>query len=269
MSQDEAAVKDGVVAESTATESAPVETKTEVADPLLETLSSDEDPVVSKDETESPATPDESDQVTPEEATAEETQTEEQPLGKAEERKQQLNTDIRGLVEQRKALREEVERLNAQTYAPQTAEELIDEGMTPDNARVTALEQKLELSEYNNKVVEAQLALGEQSQKVITDFPMFNPDSDEFDAEIAAQAAEALDKVLIRDPNTNAIIGSHLSPYQIYKPIADAYRKSAIEGQIKGQKANRKMLASVDAPTSATPRTPKTDPLLDILSSDD
>jgi hypothetical protein len=270
MSQDETAVNTEVVAESTPTESAPVENKHEVADPLLDTLSTDdESPVVQKAETEGSETQDESSEVNPEESPAEETKAEEQPLGKADERKQQLNTEIRGLVEQRKELREEIEKLNSQVYAPQTAEELVEQGLSPDNARVTALEQKLELSEYNNKVVEAQLELSEQSQKVLTDFPMFNPDSPEFDADIAQEAAASLSASLIRDPNTGAIIGSHLSPYQIYKPIADAYKKSAIEGQIKGQKANKQMLASVDAPTSAAPREPKVDPLLAILSSDE
>lgn len=261
MSQDEQAVNEVVeTQETTQPESAPVETKApEVADKLLDALTSDEDKPVEEPKPEPEA----------EQEPAEEPKVEEQPQGKAEERKAELNTEIRGLVEQRKALREEVERLNAQVYAPQTPEELVEQGMSEDNARVTALEQKLELNDYNNRVVEAQLALGEQSQKVLTDFPIFNPNSEEFDADIAADAAEALAAALIRDPNTGAIIGSHLSPYQIYKPIADAYRKSALAGQIRGQKANKQMLASVDASSSAPPKQPKSDPLMDILTSDD
>ena len=268
MSQDEAAVNEQVVEqETTPTESATVENKTpEVADPLLDALSSDEDePVIAKEETEAPEEPQE------EPTDGEETPTEdtEKPQGKAEQRKEQLNTEIRGLVEQRKELREEIERLNSQVYAPQTAEELMEQGYSEDNARVTALEQKLELSEYNNMVVEAQLQLGEQSQKVLNDFPIFNPDSPEFDRDIAAQAAASLEASLIRDPNTGAITGSHLSPYQIYKPIADAYTKSQLRGRIQGQKANEQMMAAVDATPSATPQQPKKDPLLEILSSDD
>lgn len=248
------------------TESTPAENNTPepAEDKLLETLNSDESKPTEVETPKSEETPSEE----PEEAPKEEP-TEEQPKGKAEERKQQLNSEIRGLVEQRKALREEVEKLNTQVYRPQTAQELEQEGYSPESARITALEQQIELQNFNNQVVEAQMSLGEQSQQILSDFPMFNPDSEDFDAEIAASAAAALDASLIRDPNTGTIIGSHLPPIQIYKPIADAYQKSKTQGQIQGQRATAEMLARSETSTSNAPQKPKEDPLLAILKSDD
>lgn len=270
MSQDEAAVNDQVVAEPTATESAPVETNTsEVADPILDTLSSDDiSPVVEVPETESEKPTEEPPEAPEEEATAEETTTDE-PRGEEKPLTPKSENRFQKLANENKELRQELERINSEVYKPQTAEELIEEGLSPEMAEVRELKQTLELQAYNNKVYEAQVSLSNEAEQVLKDFTMFNPDSPDFDADIAADAAEALEGVLIKDPNTGQIIGSHLTPYQIYKPIADAYKKSQLRGEIKGQKATEKMLASVDARPSATPTKAKEDPLLAILKSDD
>jgi hypothetical protein len=278
MSQDDNAVNTEVVEqETTAPESASEETKTpEVADPLLDILQTDEDnPVIEKteetpeqkaeevEESEDTEEPEADNQEEVPETQEEQPQGDEKPLSpKAENRFQKLANENR-------ELRETIEKLHAEVYRPQTAEELVDEGLSPEMAEVRALKQQLEVQEYNNRVVEAQTSLSRESAQVMQDFPMFDPESPEYQPDIAASAAEALEKALIVDPNTNQIIGSHLSPYQIYKPIADAYAKSRIEGQIKGQKDTEKMLANVEAPSSAAPRQPKKDPLLEILSSDD
>ena len=271
MSQDEPAVNDPVVAqEPTTTESAPVETNTpEVADPLLEALSSDDDsPVVEKPETESELQPEE-DKESKGEALAEETNELEQPLGGEKPLTPKAENRFQKLANENKQLRDEIEQLNLQVYQPQTAAELVEEGLSPELAEVRELKQNLELQTYNNKVYEAQVGLSNEAEQVIKNFPMFDPDSPDFDEDISADAARSLEASLIVDPNTGQIIGSHLSPYQIYKPIADAYNKSQLKGQIKGQKAHEKMLANVDARSSATPTQPKEDPLMKILSSDD
>jgi hypothetical protein len=269
MSQDETAVNTEVESqESTVTESAPVETKTpEVADPLLDVLKSDEDsPIVeptSQKEAEAETEEKADDTASEDEAEQEQPQGEEKPLNpKSENRFQKLANENR-------ELKEYVERLHAEVYKPQTAEELEAEGLSPELAEVRALKQQLEVQAYNNQVVQAQTELSEDSGRVLQDFPIFDPDSPDYQEDLAVEAAKSLERVLVKDPNTGQIIGSHLSPYQIYKPIADAYQKSSLKGQIAGQKATEKMLASVDVPTSVTPKAPKKDPLLDILSSDD
>ncbi|MCA9333547.1 hypothetical protein KC963_00710 [Candidatus Saccharibacteria bacterium] len=285
MSQDEQAVNDQVEKqETTTTESASVETKeTEVTDSLMDTLSSDDDtPVVdAPSETSEESAEEESEEQADDTASEDETkqeqsQEEEKPLSpKAENRFQKLANENR-------ELRDQLSQLHQQVYQPQTEQDLINEGLSPELAEVRALKQRLEVQDYTNRVYESQVALSNESAQVIEDFPIFDPNSKDYQADIAAEAATALEKVLIRDPNIaeidprtgrptgrGQIIGSHVSPLEIYKPIADAYEKSRRQGQIQGQKATEKMLSSVDARGSITPKERKADPLLDILSSDD
>jgi|GEM_PF-4079342 len=196
----------------------------------------------------------------PPEETDQETETDEQPQAKRD-----ANARIRQLVSEKKALKEELERVNAEVYKPQTIDELVEEGLSETDAKVTALEQRLQIRDYNDSVAEAQMQLEEESSSIMQDFPIFNPDNkEEFVPEIAAQAAELLEANLIRDPYTNQIIGTHISPYKLFKPIADAYEQSAIQGQIKGQKAAEHMVASAAPQSSASPRPSNKSPLMEL-----
>ena len=267
MSQDESAVNEVVeTQETTPTESAPVETKApEVADPLMDVLSSDDDPKETEKLEPDTAEP-------PEEVDApklEETEEEEKPRGEEKPLSPKSENRFQKLANENRDLKERIEKLHAEVYKPQTAEELVEEGLTPELAEVRALKQELDVNAFNARVVEAQTSISDDAGRVLQDFPIFDPDSSEYQPDLAADAAESLERVLVKDPNTGQIIGSHLTPYQIYKPIADAYKRSSLKGQIQGQKATERMLSNVDSPTSRAPKEPKVDPVMAILSSDD
>lgn len=272
-------VKDEVVEmpETTEAESSPEENTDQEVDELQEILDSDSDDEDTESEPDTEGTEEsddseegESEEAAPEEPDAEETESEsEQPQGKAEERKQQLNTEIRGLVSEKKELEDQIRQMNEQVYKPQTVDELVEEGYDESEARTIALERKIELQEYNRQVVDAQIGLAEESDRIMKEFEIFNPDNENYDKDIATAAGQLLESNLIKDPNTGQIIGSHTSPYKLYKPIYDAWKKSQTVGQVKGQKEATRRLASVDAPQSAAPKEEKKDPLLEILTSDD
>jgi hypothetical protein len=194
----------------------------------------------------------------------------EEPLSKADERKQQLNTEIRDLVSQRNALKDEVSKANAEVYQPATEDELVQEGLSATDAKVEALRQRIEVKDFNDRVADAQLTIESESQRVLSDFPMFNPDNKEvFNEEMANEAATLLEANLIRDPNTGQVIGSNVSPYQLYKTLARASGISEAKGQIRGQQATERMLANADTASSAAPPKKAVDPVIALWESDD
>lgn len=190
---------------------------------------------------------------------------EEKPT-KADERKTQLNTEIRDLVAQRNSLRTEVEKANAEVYQPATEQELVDDGMTATDAKVEVMRQQLEVRDYNERVAEAQLTIESESNRVLQDFAWANPNSGEdvYKKELAEEAAALLQQNLVTDPNTGQIIGSNISPYQLYKTLDRASGISTVQGQLKGQQATEKMLANADNASSAAPPKQKADPLKDL-----
>ena len=202
-----------------------------------------------------------------------------QPLGKAEERKTQLNTEIRDLVAQRNALKTDIEKVNAEVYQPATEDELVGQPIDPDEpdspvytawqAKVEAERQQNAIERYNNQVAEAQLIIESDSQAVLRDYPIFNPDSPDYNKDVAEQAAGLVNDLLIRDPNTNQITGTNVPIKSLYKTIAAAHNVSAQAGQLKGQQDTEKMLARADDTGSAAPKVEKKDPIMEVLLSDD
>lgn len=254
MAEEAAVVNEPVVADTTPTESTTEETQSaEVVDEQAKADKAVADSFL-EDETEDEGTPEK-------ETESEETKPEEQPQNKgAEDRKQQLSNEIRDLVSQRNTIRQEVEKLNAQVYQPATEDELLEQ-VNPETgenynrleAKLAAMEQSQEIERYNTQVAEAQLTLGSEAKSALKDFPMFDKDSKEFRPEIAASADKILGANLIYDENTGQVIGSNVSPYELYKSFADAARLSAEQGQIKGQRATEQMLARSDSSSSAAP----------------
>lgn len=211
---------------------------------------------------------------------ADETETD-KPLTKADERKAQLNAEIRDLVAQRNAIKAEVTKATSEVYQPATESELMDEGMSATDAKVEALRQQMEVRDYNERVAESQLTLGSESLRVMQDFPIFNPDNPSYDQELAAEAADLMEANLIRDPNVpeidpatgeptgkGLIIGSNVSPYRFYQTLYRASSISAAKGQIKGQQAQQEQLANADTPGSIAPPKKASDPVLDIWNDE-
>ena len=215
------------------------------------------------------------------EGKAEETPPEKPLTPKSENRFQTLANENRDLKRQ-------VEQLTAQSYQPATEQELIDE-VNPETgenynrleAKFESYRQQQELDKYNGQVAESQSILGTESYRVMQDFPIFNPDSEQYDAELGAEAAELLEANLIRDPNVpeidpvtgqqtgqGIIIGSNVSPYQLYKTLARAQGISTTKGQLKGQQAAEKMLANADTASSTAPAKKPVDPVLALWESD-
>ena len=203
-------------------------------------------------------------------------ETSHEELSPAEKRKEQLNSEIRDLVSQRNQLRAQVEEQNAQVYHVPSEEELQDqvnpetgEYYTTVEARLARMEQQQQLDKYNERIAESQLTVSTEAQRALQDFPIFDSQSKEYNPEIAAQADQILQANLVQDPNTGQIVGTRVSPYQLYKSFADVWQKSQTAGAVKGQKAAEQMLSRADTPSGRTVATAKKDAFLDAFDSDE
>lgn len=182
----------------------------------------------------------------------------------ADARKDELNTEIRDLVARRNALKKEVAEKNSEVYQPATEKELVEQGMDPVEAKLEAFKQEQAVRDYNDQVAEAQLTLESESDRVLRDFAWANPDNESFNKELAEEAAELLGANLVVDKNTGQVVGSNISPYQLYKTLDRAAAATTTKGRLEGQKDTEAMLANADAGASASPAKKPKDPLEDI-----
>lgn len=180
----------------------------------------------------------------------------EEPKSKGEQRKDQLNTEIRDLVAKRNQLRQQVERLNAEAYPVPSEQELQDQ-INPDTgeyytaleAKVIRMEQQEQLRDYVERVTESQLAISAEAERALRDFPMFDSNSPDYNPEIAQRADAILQSNLVVDQNTGQIIGSRISPYELYKSFDVTAKATQRKAQIQGQKSVEKMISAADPTT--------------------
>lgn len=216
-----------------------------------------------------------------EDSHAEETTEDNKPLKGAEKRKEQLkeeiselesqveskpedksqkseNMEIRDLVARRNELKRRVEQTNSQVYRPATEDELLDQ-INPETgtyysrleAKLAAMEQQQQIERYTNEVAEAQLTLSSEAQRALDEFPMFDEQSPEYNKEVAGMVDNILGNSLVFDQQTGQVIGSHISPYQLYKTVAQSMQTGAVAGELKAQKATQQMLATADSTGSS------------------
>lgn len=205
------------------------------------------------------------------EAPAESEEAPEEPKSKGEQRKDQLNGEIRDLVAQRNKIRQQVEQLNQQAYQVPTPDQIMEQ-VNPETgeyynrleAQMMAMQQERAVEKYNNQVAEAQLSLQSEATRALNDFPAFDEQSPEYNKDIAEQADALLMNALQRDPRTGQIVGSSISPYALYKTLNDSIQSAKASGQVAAQKAQSQMLANTDVPKGAAEvKQPKKDAFMD------
>jgi hypothetical protein len=252
--EDASAVNDSAVQDTAAADSAPVEEK------QLEVVS--EGPALEPNDIREPVAEDTADDVaddTDEPEAVEEPQEpqDEQPLApKSENRFQKLaneNRELKAQLAAREAQiaqeQELINEINPETgdyYTPQEAERIAFHQSRQQQAQDLA-QQRMVLDIQQNQMV-----LQNDAERVVNEFPLFNENSPEYNKELAAQADALVQQNLIVDQN-GVPIGANVSPYEIYKTIATAYKASAVPNQIKGQKATEKMLSASDSVSSTKP----------------
>lgn len=201
-----------------------------------------------------------------ESAEDEEAEETEAPKGKvtAEERKAAISSEIRKLVATREGLRSAIAAENAKVYAPQTADELIAGGIDPTTARMEALEQRTQMAEFNAHVADLNANLNAEALQVMHDFPVFDPQSPQYDKNLAERATNVYTQAANQqvDPRTGLIVQSNALPYNIYKAFAEIHAMGSQNGKVSGQQAAEKMLAATEPTSSLAPKTPKEDPFL-------
>jgi len=220
--------------DTTPTESSPEETKETVADDL----DTDADATEVSGDTET------------EETDADDTEEKPKAKNSAENRKTQLNQEIRELVATRDRTRREVENLNAQYYKPASTEELVNNGMDASEARFESLKQELALRDYTAQVTETTNAVNTEVLQVFTDFPEFDSESPEYNKTLAERAARAYQRVagIVEDKNTGHIVSANELPYNFYKDFAETYREAATRGEVSARKNVSRELASAENP---------------------
>lgn len=259
MSKDDTAVKDEAVQPDTAAPaSAAEDTKPEVAeDALSDDAFDDVEASEQEEEAESQPESDDTDDDAQADTPDNQPQGEQKLAPKSENRFQKLANENRELKEQLDRLKlqetqiateqELLSQINPETgdyYTPQEVQRIAFAQSREQQAQSIAQER------FNLEVLQNQDVIRSEAERALTEFPMFDSNSSDYNPTLAAQADQLLGQSLIVE--NGVILGSTLSPYQLYKTIAESTQANQAQYEATAQKATEKMLANADVAGGAS-----------------
>lgn len=170
---------------------------------------------------------------------------------------------IRSLANENRELKKQIEAQTA-IYKPSDVQDLIDQGLEPADAKFQALEEKLQIQEFQTQVLATTSAMEREAQEVLHDFPIFDPQSDQYDKELASRVNNLYQKAagIQEDPNTGAMYDVNVLPYDFYKEFAEARELGIKRGAVKGQQSAERNQANAEPTGSTPPKEQPKDPFL-------
>lgn len=152
-------------------------------------------------------------------------------------------------IQERQRTRQNVAQQIDQAYGPKTEEDLVQEGYDPAQAQIEALRQEMQYERQKTQIAELNAGLQAEAVNVTHDFPLFDPNSKEFDAEFAKEVEESY-KIASRlqvDDN-GIVINAEVPLYDYYQRMATIYNRGTSRGQQQGQQEYQQMLARTENP---------------------
>ncbi len=248
----------------------------EVAKDLLEDESDEDSKESEEDDDESKEDKSKDDDVNAEREKGFEEADEQERSKGAEARKEKLQNEIRELVSKRNEARKQYEEEISKHYRTETVEELEEKGLSPEEAENEVLRQELQMKDFNQRVADLNGTLNIEALQVMQDFPVFDPDSSDYDKDFSSKVRALYEKAAqpVIDEKTGLVLRSNITPYEFYKAFADVRTststESRVQGEVEGKRAADKETAAAEIQTSAPPKAKKDDPFLaGLLSNDD
>lgn len=148
-----------------------------------------------------------------------------------EQQKAERDRIARDAYLQRQNARKQVEQKIDEHYGPKTAEDLVEDGMKPEQAEIEAMKQRMAFSEQRAKIAELNATMQAEAVNAINDFSMFNEKSSDYDKEFTEQVQQAYQVAARVQVDENGIITNAEVPlYDFYKQMAGIYSRGASRG---------------------------------------
>ena len=198
------------------------------------------------------------------EATSDESSDESQSDEQTEDKGKPDPEKARNAYQERQQRRQQVESMLNETYAPQSAEQLVEQGMDENRAEIEALRQEMQFNQQRAQIAELNSTMQQDAVNVQNDFDVFNPKSPDYDEDFASQVSEAYQQAarLQKDDN-GVILNADLPIYDYYQRMAEIYNRGVTKGTSRGQAEYQQMQSKAENPGGSS-STNRGDSLTDL-----
>lgn len=178
------------------------------------------------------------------------------------------------LANENKALKEQLERVEARKAQVAQEQQLLDE-INPETGDYFTPQEVERIAYFNSRKAEqerlnteqsvlqvrlTQEQLANEAQQALSSYAMFDEaKKDAYKPAVTQLADSLLQDSLYMDGESQAVVGSKISPLKIYETVAKVYEQGMRDGQLKGQQSASKMFSQTDTPSSAPVKRSKSD----------
>lgn len=149
----------------------------------------------------------------------------------------------------RQRTRQQIAQQLDQAYGPKTQEQLEQEGLDPQQAGIEALRQEMAYKEQRAYVAELNAGMQAEAVNVTNDYPVFNPNSKEFDPEFTAMVEQQYKTAARLQVDEQGIITNAEVPlYDFYQRMASIYSRGTSKGAQQGQAEMQQMMSRTENP---------------------
>ncbi len=178
-----------------------------------------------------------------------ESETQETPPDEEAARRQQNADAAARRVQDRQRVKQAVSSQLDETYGPKSEQDLVDEGMPARDAQIEALRQEMQFERQRSTIAELNASMTIEAATVMSDFPVFNPDSKDFDKEFTAMVEENYRQAArLQTDDRGIILSADVSLYDHYKKMADMFQRGTTRGSQQGQADALTMMAGAEQP---------------------
>jgi hypothetical protein len=175
-----------------------------------------------------------------------------------EQQRQADRTRAQQEFQNRQRTRQQVAQQLDQGYGPRSEEDLIEQGMEPQQASVEALRQEMAYKEQRAFVAELNANMQSDAVNASNDFPVFNPNSKDFDPDFTAEVdvlyrqAARLQTVQTGVDQSGkpieVITNAEVPLYDFYQRMAKVYSQGTTKGAQVGQQEMQQMISRTENP---------------------
>lgn len=167
-------------------------------------------------------------------------------------------------IQERQRTKQAIAQQLDQTYGPKTEDDLIEEGLDPAQAQIEALRQEMQYERQKTHIAELNAGLQAEAVNVTNDFPVFNPNSKDYDPEFAGIVEQQYKQAARLQLDDNGIVVNADVPlYDYYQQMATIYNRGTERGAQQGQQEYQQMMSRTENPGGSS-STSKGDSLADL-----
>jgi hypothetical protein len=171
-----------------------------------------------------------------------------QPDKDAQAEQRRLNAEAAARrVQERQRTRQTVQQQIDENYAPKSEEQLVEEGYSQQEAQIQALREEMAFKEQRTQIAEMNAGLQAEAVNVYNDFPVFNPDSKQYDPEFAQMVEQQyMTAARLQTDNNGLVLNAEQPLYDFYQRMNNIYSRGASQGSQQGQQEALQMLARTE-----------------------